>query len=62
MTFVIAADEVVAAAKETMTLCESSRTHGVINSHVIPTLADLAFSTGISISSRARSITSWKPP
>jgi indolepyruvate ferredoxin oxidoreductase len=34
---VIAADEVVAAAKETMTLCESSRTCGVINSHVIPT-------------------------
>ncbi|HET7889716.1 MAG TPA: indolepyruvate ferredoxin oxidoreductase family protein [Bradyrhizobium sp.] len=34
---VIAADEVVAASKETMTLCESSRTTGVINSHVIPT-------------------------
>ena len=34
---VLAADEVVAAAKETMTLCESSRTVGVINSHVIPT-------------------------
>jgi len=34
---VIAADEVVAAAKETMTLCESGRTYGVINSHVIPT-------------------------
>src|SRR3954452_22157371 len=34
---VIAADEVVAAAKETITLCESSRTHGVINTHVIPT-------------------------
>jgi indolepyruvate ferredoxin oxidoreductase len=34
---VIAADEVVAAAKETMTLCESSRTVGVINSHIIPT-------------------------
>jgi indolepyruvate ferredoxin oxidoreductase len=34
---VIAADEVVAAAKETMTLCESSRTTGVINSHIIPT-------------------------
>ena len=28
---VIAADEVVAAAKETITLCESSRTHGIIN-------------------------------
>ena len=34
---VIAADEVVAASKETMTLCESGRTTGVINSHVIPT-------------------------
>ncbi|WP_438278720.1 indolepyruvate ferredoxin oxidoreductase family protein [Nitrobacter sp.] len=34
---VIAADEVVAAAKDTMTLCESSRTHGVINTHLIPT-------------------------
>ena len=33
---VIAADEVVAAAKETMTLCESSRTYGVINTHLIP--------------------------
>ena len=33
---VIAADEVVAAAKETMTLCESSRTTGVINTHLIP--------------------------
>jgi indolepyruvate ferredoxin oxidoreductase len=34
---VIAADEVVAVAKETMTLCEPSRTYGVINSHLIPT-------------------------
>src|SRR4029078_8323270 len=34
---VIAADEVVAAAKETMTLCEPTRTYGVINSHLIPT-------------------------
>ena len=34
---VIAADEVVAASKETMTLCESSRTAGIINSHIIPT-------------------------
>ena len=33
---VMAADEVVAAAKETITLCESSRTVGVINTHVIP--------------------------
>ena len=34
---VLAADEVVAASKETITLCESSRTVGIINSHVIPT-------------------------
>jgi indolepyruvate ferredoxin oxidoreductase len=33
---VIAADEVVAVAKETITLCESSRTFGVINTHLIP--------------------------
>src|SRR5882757_9543754 len=33
---VIAADEVVAIAKETITLCESDRTHGVINTHLIP--------------------------
>jgi indolepyruvate ferredoxin oxidoreductase len=33
---VIAADEVVAIAKETITLCESGRTHGVINTHLIP--------------------------
>ncbi|MGY3609049.1 MULTISPECIES: indolepyruvate ferredoxin oxidoreductase family protein [unclassified Bradyrhizobium] len=34
---VLAADEVVAASKETITLCESGRTAGIINSHVIPT-------------------------
>jgi indolepyruvate ferredoxin oxidoreductase len=34
---VIAADEVVAASKDMITLCESSRTTGIINSHVIPT-------------------------
>jgi indolepyruvate ferredoxin oxidoreductase len=33
---VLAADEVVAAAKDTITLCESSRTAGVINTHLIP--------------------------
>ncbi len=33
---VMAADEVVAAAKDTITLCEASRTVGVINTHVIP--------------------------
>jgi indolepyruvate ferredoxin oxidoreductase len=34
---VLAADEVVAASKDTITLCEASRTVGIINSHVIPT-------------------------
>src|SRR6202000_72721 len=34
---VLAADEVVAVSKDTMTLCESGRTVGIINSHVIPT-------------------------
>jgi len=34
---VLAADEVVASSKELLTLCEGSRTAGVINSHVIPT-------------------------
>ena len=32
----IAADEVVAIAKETITLCESGRTNGIINTHLIP--------------------------
>lgn len=32
----IAADEVVAIAKETITLCETERTHGIINTHLIP--------------------------
>src|SRR6201995_2765160 len=34
---VMAADEVVAASKDTITLCESGRTTGIINSHIIPT-------------------------
>ena len=34
---VLAADEVVAASKDTVTLCESGRTTGIINSHLIPT-------------------------
>ena len=34
---VMAADEVVAVSKDTITLCESSRTTGIINSHIIPT-------------------------
>src|SRR6202000_321964 len=33
---VMAADEVVAASKETLTLCESRSTFGVINTHLIP--------------------------
>jgi indolepyruvate ferredoxin oxidoreductase len=48
---VIAADEVVAASKETMTLCESSRTAGVINSHVIPT-ADFILNRDFNFQSR----------
>jgi indolepyruvate ferredoxin oxidoreductase len=48
---VIAADEVVAAAKETITLCESGRTHGVINSHVIPT-ADFIMNRDFNFQSR----------
>jgi indolepyruvate ferredoxin oxidoreductase len=34
---VMAADEVVAVSKDMVTLCESTRTAGIINSHVIPT-------------------------
>src|SRR5215475_3196079 len=34
---VIAADEIVAGSKDTITLCENSRTVGIINSHLIPT-------------------------
>jgi indolepyruvate ferredoxin oxidoreductase len=34
---VMAADEVVAVSADTMTLCESGRTLGIINDHVIPT-------------------------
>src|SRR6185437_3804408 len=48
---VIAADEVVAASKETMTLCESSRTAGIINSHVIPT-ADFILNRDFNFQSR----------
>lgn len=33
---VLAADEVVAVSKETITLCESGRTTGIINTHLIP--------------------------
>ena len=48
---VMAADEVVAAAKETITLCESSRTVGVINTHVIPT-ADFILNRDFNFQSR----------
>ena len=48
---VLAADEVVAASKETITLCESSRTTGVINSHVIPT-ADFILNRDFNFQSR----------
>jgi indolepyruvate ferredoxin oxidoreductase len=48
---VIAADEVVAASKETMMLCESGRTTGIINSHVIPT-ADFILNRDFNFQSR----------
>ena len=48
---VIAADEVVAAAKETITLCESSRTDGVINTHLIP-IADFILNRDFNFQSR----------
>jgi indolepyruvate ferredoxin oxidoreductase len=48
---VLAADEVVAASKETITLCDSGRTVGVINSHLIPT-ADFILNRDFSFQSR----------
>jgi indolepyruvate ferredoxin oxidoreductase len=48
---VLAADEVVAAAKETITLCESSRTYGVINTHLIP-IADFILDRDFNFQSR----------
>jgi indolepyruvate ferredoxin oxidoreductase len=48
---VLAADEVVAASKDTITLCESSRTAGIINSHVIPT-ADFILNRDFNFQSR----------
>ena len=48
---VLAADEVVAAAKETMTLCETSRTYGVINTHLIP-IADFILNRDFNFQSR----------
>src|SRR2546430_7139936 len=48
---VLAADEVVAAAKETISLCESGRTHGVINTHLIP-IADFIMNRDFNFQSR----------
>jgi indolepyruvate ferredoxin oxidoreductase len=48
---VLAADEVVAASKETISLCEASRTTGIINSHVIPT-ADFILNRDFNFQSR----------
>src|ERR1700748_618320 len=48
---VMAADEVVAVSKDMMSLCESSRTTGVINSHVIPT-ADFILNRDFNFQSR----------
>jgi indolepyruvate ferredoxin oxidoreductase len=48
---VIAADEVVAVAKDTISLCESSRTHGVINTHLIP-IADFIMNRDFNFQSR----------
>jgi indolepyruvate ferredoxin oxidoreductase len=48
---VLAADEVVAGAKETMTLCESSRTTGVINTHLIP-IADFILNRDFNFQAR----------
>jgi indolepyruvate ferredoxin oxidoreductase len=48
---VLAADEVVAVSKDMVTLCEASRTVGVINSHVIPT-ADFILNRDFNFQSR----------
>jgi len=48
---VIAADEVVAVAKETISLCESGRTFGVINTHLIP-IADFIMNRDFNFQSR----------
>ncbi|MFY9958238.1 indolepyruvate ferredoxin oxidoreductase family protein [Bradyrhizobium sp.] len=48
---VLAADEVVAVSKDTITLCESGRTVGVINSHMIPT-ADFILNRDFNFQSR----------
>src|SRR5215510_13227215 len=48
---VLAADEVVAVSKDTITLCDSGRTFGIINSHVIPT-ADFILNRDFNFQSR----------
>jgi indolepyruvate ferredoxin oxidoreductase len=48
---VLAADEVVAAAKDTISLCDSSRTFGVINTHLIP-IADFILNRDFDFQSR----------
>ncbi len=48
---VMAADEVVAAAKDTISLCEASRTVGIINTHLIPT-ADFILNRDFNFQSR----------
>ncbi|MGE9010226.1 indolepyruvate ferredoxin oxidoreductase family protein [Leptospira interrogans] len=48
---VLAADEVVAVSKETITLCESSRTTGVINTHLIP-IADFILNRDFNFQAR----------
>ena len=48
---VLAADEVVAVAKDTMTLCESSRTTGIINTHLIP-IADFILNRDFNFQAR----------
>jgi indolepyruvate ferredoxin oxidoreductase len=47
----IAADEVVAVAKDTIGLCESGRTFGVVNTHVIP-IADFVRNRDFNFQSR----------
>ena len=48
---VLAADEVVAAAKDTITLCESGRTTGIINTHLIP-IADFILNRDFNFQAR----------
>jgi len=48
---VLAADEVVAVSKDMVSLCESTRTVGIINSHVIPT-ADFILNRDFNFQSR----------